>query len=99
MTLLKESRGRRLMPASPDASLFLTKATGKVPHGGGKKLEPAGEEYKVLRRWIAAGMPYGEPTDPTIRRLSFIPNRASSIARVGSNSPCMPTTPTAPSRT
>ncbi|MBL8866070.1 MAG: Ig-like domain-containing protein, partial [Planctomycetia bacterium] len=73
MTLLKESRGRRLMPASPDASLFLTKATGKVPHGGGKKLEPNGEEYKVLRRWIAAGMPYGEPTDPTITKVVVHP--------------------------
>lgn len=73
MTLLKESRGRRLMPTSPDASLFLTKATGRVPHGGGKKLEPDSEEYKILRRWIATGMPYGQPTDPTIQKIVVHP--------------------------
>ncbi|QEL20080.1 DUF1549 domain-containing protein [Limnoglobus roseus] len=72
-TLLKEGRGRRLMPSSPDASLFLTKATGQVPHGGGKKIEPGSEEYKVLRRWIATGMPYGEPTDPAITKLTVHP--------------------------
>ena len=40
-TLLKESRGRRLMPASPDQSLFLLKGAGVVPHGGGKKMDVA----------------------------------------------------------
>lgn len=73
MTLLKESRGRRLMPSAPDQSLLLAKATGKVPHGGGKKLEPDSEEYKVLRRWIATGMPYGQETDPTIEKISVHP--------------------------
>ena len=32
--IAKEARGRRLFPANPDASLFLVKAAGKVPHGG-----------------------------------------------------------------
>jgi hypothetical protein len=73
MTLLKESRGRRLMPASPEASLFLTKATGQAPHGGGKKLDAGSEEYKVLRRWIATGMPFGQPTDPTITKVTVFP--------------------------
>src|SRR5258707_38264 len=47
MTLVKESRGRRLFPASPDQSLFLQKAAGVVPHGGGKKTEVGSEEYKL----------------------------------------------------
>jgi len=72
-TLLKEGRGRRLMPAAPDQSLFLLKGAGVVPHGGGKKMDVASEEYKVLRRWIASGMPYGEPTDPTVTKVTVFP--------------------------
>ena len=30
-----EARGRRIMQAAPEASLFLRKATGEVGHGGG----------------------------------------------------------------
>ena len=73
MTLLKESRGRRLMPASPDQSLFLLKGAGVVPHGGGKKMDVASEEYKLLRRWIAAGMPYGQEKDPKVAKVSVFP--------------------------
>ncbi len=73
MTLLKESRGRRLMPASPDQSLFLLKGAGVVPHGGGKKMDVAGEEYKLLRRWIAAGMPYGQEKDPKVAKVTVFP--------------------------
>ncbi|MCS7271205.1 MAG: DUF1549 domain-containing protein, partial [Gemmataceae bacterium] len=72
--LLKESRGRRVMPAAPDASLLLTKATGRVPHGGGKKMEPDSEEYKIIRRWIASGLPYGQPNDPIVTGISVYPS-------------------------
>ncbi len=73
MTLVKEGRGRRLFPANPDASLFLMKATGRTAHGGGKKMEPDSDEYKVVRRWIAAGMPWGNDTDPTLTKISVFP--------------------------
>ena len=73
MTLLKESRGRRLMPAAPDQSLFLLKGAGVVPHGGGKKMDVGSEEYKLLRRWIAAGMPYGQPNDPKVAKVTVFP--------------------------
>ncbi len=73
MTLVKEGRGRRLFPANPDASLFLTKATGRSPHGGGKKMEPESDEYKLVRRWIAAGMPWGQETDPKVVKISVFP--------------------------
>jgi hypothetical protein len=73
MTLVKESRGRRLFPSAPDQSLFLLKAIGAVPHGGGRKMEPGSEEYKIVRRWIAAGMPFGNETDPTVSKISVFP--------------------------
>jgi len=73
MTLVKEGRGRRLLPANPDASLFLMKATGKAPHGGGRKMEPDSDEYKLVRRWIAAGMPWGEEKDPAVTKITVFP--------------------------
>ncbi|MFM7111511.1 MAG: S-layer protein, partial [Planctomycetota bacterium] len=74
-TLVKEGRGRRIMTDSPDASLLLTKATGTVAHGGGRKMEPASDEYKLVRRWIASGSPYGKPTDPVLKSVSVHPSR------------------------
>ncbi|MCE9532484.1 MAG: DUF1553 domain-containing protein [Planctomycetes bacterium] len=71
--LVKEARGRRLQLASPEHSLLLEKAVGTVAHGGGKKMEKDSDEYKLVRRWIAAGAPYGQPTDPTVTRISIYP--------------------------
>jgi hypothetical protein len=74
-TLMKEARGRRVFPAAPDRSLLLTKATGVAAHGGGKKTEVGSEEYKILRRWVASGMPYGSPADPTVTKVTVYPER------------------------
>src|SRR5207249_2601529 len=60
MTLVKESRGRRLFPASPDNSLLLQKVSGGIAHGGGKRIEVNSDEYRLIRRWIAAGAPFGD---------------------------------------
>ena len=71
--LLKETRGRRVFPAAPEKSMLLTKGAGIVPHGGGKKMDPEGEEFKIVRRWIASGMPYGNSTDPVVQKISVFP--------------------------
>lgn len=71
--LVKEARGRRLFPAAPDQSLLLAKATNRVPHGGGQRLDGDSHEYRLLRRWIAQGMPYGKPDDPTVVRIEVFP--------------------------
>ena len=73
-TLVKEGRGRRLFPASPEQSLFLLKATAKLPHGGGRKMEVDSHEYQVVARWIAAGMPFGKETDPTVAKIEIFPD-------------------------
>jgi hypothetical protein len=74
-TLVKEGRGRRLFPASPDRSLLLQKAVARVPHGGGKRLDPDSSEYRLIRRWIGLGMPVGRPTDPTVASIEVYPRR------------------------
>jgi hypothetical protein len=71
--LVNEARGRRVFPAAPDHSLLLEKAVGTVAHGGGKRMEIGSDEYRLVRRWIAAGLPYGEKTDPVVTRISLFP--------------------------
>src|SRR5205823_6949178 len=66
-----------LFPAAADQSLLLLKPTGTVAHGGGKRLDPASDEYKTIRRWIAAGAPFGKPDDPTVARISIVPEHAT----------------------
>jgi Protein of unknown function (DUF1549)/Protein of unknown function (DUF1553) len=73
--LVKEARGRRLFPAAPDRSLLLQKPTNAIPHGGGQRLERDSLEYRLIRRWIAQGMPYGQPTDPTVDRIDVAPEK------------------------
>ena len=73
--LVKEGRGRRLFPAAPDRSLLLLKAINAVPHGGGARLEKDSPEYRLLRRWIAQGMPYGSDKDPVVVRIEVHPRR------------------------
>ena len=55
--IVKESRGRRIFTAAPEKSLFLRKATGDEPHGGGQRLQVGGPAWRRLVRWIAAGAP------------------------------------------
>lgn len=71
--LTKEARGRRVFPAKPEESLLLRKGTGRAAHGGGSKLPFAGEDYRVLRDWIAAGTPLGSPDAPHVVSLRVEP--------------------------
>ena len=80
--LVKEARGRRLFPAAPENSLLLLKATATLPHGGGKRIEPDSDDYHLLVRWIAQGMPVGRTNDPVVARIEVIPTERT-IARGG----------------
>lgn len=53
--LVLNARGRRLFPAAPENSLLLTKASGKVAHGGGVRLEENSAGYQTLLNWIRQG--------------------------------------------
>lgn len=55
--LTREAGGRRLSRIEPDESLLLRKATGRVPHGGGRVLAIDSDEYETIRAWIADGAP------------------------------------------
>lgn len=88
--LTKEGRGRRVSTSSPDQSLLLRKASGKVPHGGGVRLEPDSEGYTLIRNWIEQGALFDqgqaatltgfeiEPKQGTLQRLQELPLKATA---------------------
>ena len=71
--ITKEARGRRIFPASPQDSLFLTKPLGKVPHGGGRRLSSNSNEYKIIARWIQTGAPRRVKDTPSLTSVSISP--------------------------
>lgn len=71
--LVKEGRGRRVFPPSPNQSLLLTKPIGKSPHGGGKRMDADSYEYRLIHRWIEQGMPYGSDKDPVVVGIKCLP--------------------------
>ncbi len=71
--LLKEGRGRRVMPSAPERSLILTKAAGQVAHGGGLRIPANSEPFETLRSWIAAGAPLGDPNAPRVESIRIEP--------------------------
>ena len=67
------------LPRRSRHSLLLLKATGPMAHGGGKRMEVGSDEYKLIRRWIAAGTPFGNdersrssPRSPSIPSTAII---------------------------
>ena len=73
--LVKEARGRRLFPAAPEQSLLLVKGAAVLPHGGGKRLDVGSDDYKLLTRWVAQGMPYGKTNDPVVSHIEVFPRQ------------------------
>jgi hypothetical protein len=79
--LVEQGRGRRVFQLAPERSLLLTKATGVVPHGGGKRIDVGSEPYRMLYRWIESGAPASAPDVPTVARIEITP--AERILRRG----------------
>ncbi len=71
--IVREARGRRVFPAAPAQSLLLLKATGQMPHGGGKRIRADSEEYRLILRWIEAGAPASGPGAAAVVRLRVTP--------------------------
>lgn len=75
--IVREARGRRLFPAAPENSLLLLKATGKVPHGGGTRLDSDSEMYRNLLRWVQEGAVFDGSTAPALVSFEVEPQRSS----------------------
>ncbi len=77
--IVKEGRGRRIFPAAPEHSLLLAKPAGKVPHGGGRRLEAGGPEYQTMLNWIRQGMPRKAPDAPALESITVSPTSIVAI--------------------
>ena len=71
--LTQQARGRRVFPAAPERSLILLKGTATLPHGGGQRLEPSGDDYNVLLAWITQGAPRRVQNEPTLASVAVSP--------------------------
>jgi hypothetical protein len=72
-SLVKESRGRRVLPSAPEASLLLRKMSGQAAHGGGARIRAGTAEYETIRGWMADGMPFGAADAPHVESIRVEP--------------------------
>ncbi len=73
--LTQQIVGRRIDLAVPEQSLLLLKATGMVPHTGGRRFKPDTEYYNTLLRWIQSGAPDDPPNVPQVAGISLVPDK------------------------
>src|SRR5215469_17675821 len=73
--LTQQIVGRRIDLAVPEQSLLLLKATGMVPHSGGRRFKPDSEYYNTLLRWIQAGAPDDTANVPQVTGISLMPDK------------------------
>lgn len=71
--IVRGGRGRRVSPAAPAQSLILQKPSMAVEHGGGLRLKPDSDAYRLIARWLEEGMPYAPPGDPKLVRVEVQP--------------------------
>uniref|UniRef100_A0A7C4LJ48 DUF1549 domain-containing protein n=1 Tax=Schlesneria paludicola TaxID=360056 RepID=A0A7C4LJ48_9PLAN len=71
--LVEEARGRRIFAAAPERSLLLAKATGQIPHGGGQRIVPGSEPYRLMLSWLQAGAPPSAANAPRVVKLHLVP--------------------------
>lgn len=74
--LVEEGRSRRIARAAPERSLLLLKGTGRLPHGGGRRMEETSEDYRVLLEWIAQGAAGPGEDDPQLVRIELAPRES-----------------------
>ena len=74
--LTREMAGRRVNLATPEDCLVVNKATGKVPHTGGKRFEPGSENYLLLVRWLEGGAPKDPKDSPKPIGIEVYPKQA-----------------------
>lgn len=73
--LARGGGGRRANVLDPDRSLVLLKATGQVPHEGGRRFAPGSWEHRVLRAWVAGGA-RRDPARPAALGVEIRPREA-----------------------
>jgi hypothetical protein len=71
--IARQGRGRRIAVVDPEQSLLLQKPAMRVPHGGGRRLEPGSADYAMLIQWLRDGAPGPQKNDPQVASLDVYP--------------------------
>src|SRR5438876_2606210 len=83
LTLTRDCLARRINPLEPEESLMLLKPNTQMAHEGGLRFKKGSEEYEVLRRWIAHGMPNDMASAPKLERIEVAPLENVSVEPAG----------------
>jgi hypothetical protein len=81
--LTRDLFARRVNLLEPEQSLILLKPTTQVSHEGGLRFKKASEEYEILRRWIAGGMPNDLAAAPKLQRIDITPREQVLVEPAG----------------
>jgi hypothetical protein len=73
--LTREIATRRIDLSLPRECLLIEKASGAVPHTGGKRFAADSEYAATLVRWLEAGAPADPPDVPHVLDLQLFPQR------------------------
>jgi hypothetical protein len=73
--ITRQQTSRRLNLALPDESLLLTKATGRVPHTGGKKIEIGSRHHQLLLEWLNREAPNDAEPPPRCVAVKLYPEQ------------------------
>ena len=79
--IAREGRGRRVFPSAAEQSLLLRKATGEIPHGGGKRFDVGSPPYEEIRSWIQGGLPRTPENAPKLVRVVIEPSSCSLLPK------------------
>jgi len=71
--MTREFDTRRINPTDPESSLLIQKATGQLPHEGGRLFSVGSREYHTLLSWIKAGAPGPDSREHRITKLELEP--------------------------
>lgn len=72
-SLLYDLSGRRFNRAEPAKSLILAKPVQDVAHGGGLRFEKDSEYFRIIRGWIAQGVPFGDESKDAVTAIDVEP--------------------------
>src|SRR5947209_1790973 len=73
--LTRQIVGRRIDAAVPEQSLLLLKATGMVPHSGGRRFAPKSELYNTVLHWIEQGAVDDAANIPQVTGITVVPEK------------------------
>jgi len=79
--IVRESRGRRIFPAAAQESLLLQKATARLPHGGGAKIDTNSPLYETLVKWISQGAPRRVEGETALEKVELVNTKFSLAPR------------------